>query len=86
MHLGLAAIRLASCGQIVELGHGQGATDGVAWGDYSGSTIDGDNLVDLWTIQSIADDQGKGDTIIAKVPLSDPMFLESAPPERAPDN
>ena len=51
------------------LGQGQGATNGVAWGDYSGSTIDGDNLTDLWTIQSITDTTGKGDTIIVKVPF-----------------
>jgi len=56
---------------IVSLGEGRGATSGVAWGDYSGSVIDGDNLLDLWTIQSITDEGGHGDTVIAKVPLSD---------------
>lgn len=55
---------------IVKLGNGQGATDGVAWGDYSGSIIDGDNLTDLWTIQSIANSQGKGETVIVKVPFN----------------
>ena len=30
---------------------------------------DGDNLLDLWTIQSITDTGGKGDTIIVKVPF-----------------
>ncbi len=54
---------------IVKLGEGQGATKGVAWGDYSGSTVDGDNLTDLWTVQSITDAGGKGDTVIAKVPM-----------------
>lgn len=53
---------------IVSLGEGQGATDGVAWGDYSGSVVDGDNLLDLWTVQSITDDKGKGDCVIARVP------------------
>ena len=57
--------------EIVKLGEGRGATDGVSWGDYSGSTIDGDNLTDLWTIQSITDDKGKGDTIIVKVPFAE---------------
>ncbi|MCK4565652.1 MAG: hypothetical protein KAU94_13365 [Verrucomicrobia bacterium] len=56
--------------EIVKLGEGQGATDGVAWGDYSGSVIDGDNLLDLWTIQSITDPEGKGDTVIVKAPFS----------------
>ncbi len=40
------------------------------WGDYSGSVVDGDNLTDLWTIQSITDEKGKGDTVIAKVPFA----------------
>ena len=56
---------------IVALGEGQGATDGVSWGDYSGSVVDGDNMLDLWTIQSITDTGGKGDTVIVKVPFED---------------
>lgn len=55
--------------KIVSLGEGKGATDGVAWGDYSGSVIDGDNLTDLWTIQSITSEKGKGETVIVKVPF-----------------
>lgn len=55
-------------GEIIKLGEGQGATDGAAWGDYSGTVVDGDNLTDFWTIQSITDLNGKGDTVIAKVP------------------
>lgn len=54
---------------MVSAGEGTGAADGVAWGDYSGSIIDGDNLLDLWTIQSIANEKGKGETVIVKVPL-----------------
>ncbi|MBM4093824.1 MAG: hypothetical protein FJ276_31120 [Planctomycetes bacterium] len=57
-------------GEIITLGEGQGATDGAAWGDYSGTVVDGDNLTDLWTIQSITDAKGKGDTVIARIPLS----------------
>ena len=57
-------------GEIIKLGEGQGATDGAAWGDYSGTVVDGDNLTDLWTIQSITDAEGKGDTVIARIPLS----------------
>jgi len=55
--------------EIVSLGEGKGATDGVAWGDYSGCCIDGDNLTDLWTIQSITNEKGRGATVIAKVPF-----------------
>jgi hypothetical protein len=54
--------------EIIRLGEGRGAADGVAWGDYSGSMIDGDNRKDLWTIQSIANEKGRGETVIAKVP------------------
>lgn len=55
---------------IVALGEGRGATDGTSWGDYSGSCIDGFNGLDLWTVQSITDAEGKGDTVIARVPLA----------------
>lgn len=55
--------------EIVRLGEGQAATDGVSWGDYSGSVIDGDNLMDLWTIQSITGEDGRGDTVICRVPF-----------------
>lgn len=55
---------------IVKLGEGKGPTDGVAWGDYSGCAIDGDNLLDIWTIQSITNEEGRGDTVIVKVPFS----------------
>lgn len=55
--------------EIIRLGEGQGATDGVAWGDYSGTVMDGDNRTDIWTIQSITDSGGKGDTVIAKLPF-----------------
>ena len=54
---------------VLNMGTGKAATKGTSWGDYSGSCIDGDNLTDLWTIQSIADNKGKGDTLIIKTPL-----------------
>ena len=54
---------------IISLGEGKGPTDGVAWGDYSGSIIDGDQLSDLWTIQSITNQKGRGETVIVKVPF-----------------
>lgn len=54
--------------EIVSVGEGEGATDGTSWGDYSGSIIDGDNLLDLWTIQSRANIKGKGETVIAVKP------------------
>jgi len=55
--------------KIISVGEGKGATDGVSWGDYSGSMIDGDNLLDLWTIQSMANEKGRGETVIVKVPM-----------------
>ena len=55
--------------EMINLGDGLGSTTGVAWGDYSGSVVDGDNFIDLWTIQSITDKEGKGDTVIAKIPV-----------------
>ena len=54
---------------MVSLGEGKGATDGTSWGDYSGSIVDGDNLRDLWTIQSIANEKGRGETVIVRVPF-----------------
>ncbi len=65
----LAGDALGELREPISLGEGQAATDGAAWGDYSGSVVDGDNLLDLWTIQSITDDGGKGDTVIAKLPI-----------------
>jgi len=55
--------------KIISAGEGKGFTDGESWGDYSGSMIDGDNLLDLWTIQSITNEKGKGETVIIKVPF-----------------
>lgn len=55
--------------QIVSVGEGVGATDGDSWGDYSGSIVDGDNLMDLWTIQSRASIKGKAESVIVKVPF-----------------
>lgn len=55
--------------EIISIGEGKGATDGTSWGDYSGSIIDGDNLLDMWTIQSITNIAGKGETVIVKVPI-----------------
>lgn len=54
---------------IQSLGDGKAATEGGAWGDYSGSAIDGDNLTDLWTVQSIANEKGRGSTVIARAPF-----------------
>ncbi|MEA1897314.1 MAG: hypothetical protein U9N53_06575 [Bacteroidota bacterium] len=57
--------------EIVDLGEGKGATSGASWGDYSGSVVDGDNLLDLWTIQSITNKEGRGNTVIVKVPFKE---------------
>ena len=61
---------LGSLRPMSSLGEGRGATDGLAWGDYSGSAIDGDNGLDLWTVQSIAGADGKGDCVIARLPAA----------------
>ena len=55
--------------KVISLGEGTGKTNGTSWGDYSGTVVDGDNLTDLWTIQSVANDKGKGNTVIAKIPF-----------------
>jgi len=52
--------------KIVSIGEGKGATDGASWGDYSGSVVDPDNMTDMWTIQSCANESGKGETVIAR--------------------
>ena len=52
---------------VQSLGEGEGATDGVAWGDYSSTVMDGDNRTDLWTIQSRANPKGRGECVIAKI-------------------
>ncbi len=52
----------------VKIGEGKAATNGIAWGDYSGTVVDGDNHTDLWTIQSVTGKDGKGDTVIARLP------------------
>jgi hypothetical protein len=55
--------------EIVSLGEGQGFTDGRSWGDYSGCCMDGDDHTTLWTVQSITSPEGKGHTVIARVPF-----------------
>lgn len=55
--------------KIISAGEGKGATEGGSWGDYSGTIIDGDNHTDIWTVQSIANEKGKGETVIVKVPF-----------------
>jgi hypothetical protein len=51
---------------ITGFAEGKGATIGASWGDYSGSIIDGDNLADLWTVQSVANEKGRGETVILR--------------------
>lgn len=59
--------RAGTVRSILSLGEGVAATEGGAWGDYSGCCVDGDNMKDIWTIQSVANAQGRGSTVIAKV-------------------
>lgn len=68
-----AAMRLAgdkkgTLRPIQRFAEGKAATEGGAWGDYSGTVVDGDNLIDLWTIQSFANEKGRGGTVIVRVP------------------
>jgi len=56
---------------MVSLGEGRAATDGTSWGDYSGSTFDADNGIDLWTIQSTTGDDGKNDCVIARLKIDE---------------
>jgi hypothetical protein len=56
---------------------GVAATEGGAWGDYSGSCIDGDNLTDLWTIQTYANEKGRGSTVIAKITMDSTLRARS---------
>jgi hypothetical protein len=53
----------------VKFGEGVAATEGGAWGDYSGTCVDGDNLTDIWTVQSVANEKGRGSMVIAKIPF-----------------
>ena len=53
---------------IMSLGDGDAPSDGMSWGDYSSTTVDHDNGIDLWTIQSATNAKGKGETRIACVP------------------
>jgi len=64
----LASDPLGKTRPIIHLGVGVGATEGGAWGDYSGSVTDGDNMTDFWTVQSLASAKGHGDCVIAKIP------------------
>lgn len=54
---------------LLNFNEGVAATEGGAWGDYSGSCVDGDNLTDLWTIQTYANEKGRGSTVIAKLTM-----------------
>ncbi len=54
---------------LIKLAEGEAATKGGPWGDYSCTTMDGDNLLDLWTIQSVANAKGKSNTVIARAPI-----------------
>jgi hypothetical protein len=63
--------------EVLSLGEGTGATNGIAWGDYSCTVLDPANMLDMWTIQSVANAEGRGETVIAKVPLSSARFVRT---------
>lgn len=54
---------------VQSLGEGKGPTDGVSWGDYSCTVVDAGNMVDIWTIQSITNEKGRGETVIGRVEM-----------------
>jgi hypothetical protein len=54
---------------MVRMAEGGSAIAAGAWGDYSGSAVDGDNVTDLWTVQSMANATGKSNAVIAKATL-----------------
>lgn len=67
----LAGDPLGELRPMISLGEGRAATDGTSWGDYSGSTFDADNGIDLWTIQSTTGDDGKNDCVIARLKVDE---------------
>lgn len=68
---------------VKSLGEGLAATKGGPWGDYSGSARDGDNLTDLWTIQSLANKDGKGGTVIARFPFENERLDAKPQPDKS---
>ncbi|MAW59333.1 MAG: hypothetical protein CMJ94_00710 [Planctomycetes bacterium] len=68
---------------IVSLGEGKGATSGRSWGDYSGSSMDGDDGLTLWTVQSITSAEGRGHTVVARVPFEARALGSSAQSDEA---
>lgn len=60
-------------GGILKLAEGVAPTEGGAWGDYSGTVVDGDDQTTLWTIQTYANAKGRGSTVIARVPFDDQL-------------
>jgi hypothetical protein len=65
--LHLASDKPGKTRPIIHLGEGEGPVSGGPWGDYSATVADGDNLKDLWTIQSIANEKQRGSTVIARI-------------------
>lgn len=67
---------------VVKHAEGAGANQSTAaWGDYSGASIDGDNDIDMWGINSVASASGAGNSVIFRLLLSDQAEVRSA---RAP--
>ena len=62
---------------VVKHAEGAGANQSTAaWGDYSGASIDGDNDLDMWGINSVASASGAGNSVIFRLGLSDGSALE----------
>ncbi|WP_145199694.1 hypothetical protein [Planctomycetes bacterium Poly30] len=52
-------------------GEGEGVNRSKTPLDYSACCIDGDNGLDLWTIQGLTDPRHKGHTVVVRVPFAD---------------
>lgn len=69
---------------VIKHAEGQGANRGGAWGDYSGASVDGDNDIDMWGVNSVAGPSGGGNSVIFRLGLTGAVPvspLSSSPPE-----
>lgn len=66
----LAADPAGTLRPFIKHAEGLGAnTSTPAWGDYSGASVDGDNDLDMWGINSVANSGGSGNSVIFRLEL-----------------
>ncbi len=76
----LASDPLGTLRPAVKHAEGQGANTGTAaWGDYSGASVDGDNDLDMWGINSVASPSGSGNSVIFGLKLDASPVLHYNP-------